>query len=519
MKFEYLEKYKYKVKTPSELIAILGEFPRLNTAILCHGVFDVVHPGHLRHLSYAKSKADLLIVSVTADRHIKKGTYRPHVPEDMRALNLAALEMVDYVIIDVSSTPLENIRLIRPDFFAKGFEYSANNLPPATEEESNAIAEYGGKIVFTPGDLVLSSSRLIEEQAPNLMIDKLISLMQVYKFDFAAIEEVLARFDGMNVHVVGDTIVDTYTETVMIGGQTKTPTISVRYMDEKSYVGGAGVVALHLKSAGANVTFTTLLGDDALAQLVEKELNEAGIMVNKITETHRPTTQKNAIVCTGYRLLKIDTVDNTPISEAISTQFIKKIKEVKSDVVVFSDFRHGIFHKQNIAQLASIIPAGVFKAADSQVASRWGNISDFIGFDLITPNEREARFSIADQDSTIGPLAGKLYALTQCKNLILKLGERGLIGLALPKESEEQPRVISLDAFTENPVDPVGAGDALMAYASLTLKITGSLPMAAVVGSLAAACESDQNGNIPIGRSDVLDKMRSLQVRMGYLST
>jgi bifunctional ADP-heptose synthase (sugar kinase/adenylyltransferase) len=289
-------------------------------------------------------------------------------------------------------------------------------------------------------------------------------------------------------------------------------------MEAKSYVGGAGIVALHLKSAGAQVTFTTLLGEDSLAQMVETDLTAAGVVVNKITENHRPTTQKNAIICNNYRLLKIDTLDNTPISNAISNEFVKKISEVQSDVVVFSDFRHGIFHKQSIGDLTASIGTDVFKAADSQVASRWGNISDFVGFDLITPNEREARFSIADQDSTIGPLAGKLYGITQCKNLLLKLGEKGLIGLAESTDSEEL-RVISLDAFTENPVDPVGAGDALMAYAALTLKVTGSLPMAALVGSLAAACESDQNGNIPIKRSDILEKLTELQNRMGYSST
>lgn len=518
MNFDYLNNYKHKVKSVPQLIEILGDFPRIKSAILCHGVFDVVHPGHLRHLSYAKSKANLLIVSVTSDRHIKKGIYRPHVPENLRALNLAALEMVDYVVIDESATPIENIRKIRPDFFAKGFEYSATNLPTATIEESNAVSDYGGKIIFTPGDLVLSSSRLIEEQAPNLMIDKVISLMQAYNFNFSDIERALAAFDEVKVHVIGDTIVDTYTETVMIGGQTKTPTISVRYMETKSYVGGAGIVAMHLKSAGAQVTLTTLLGHDNLAQMVETELMAEGVLVNKITESYRPTTEKNVIICNNYRLLKIDTLDNTPISNAISNEFVKKIAEVESDVVIFSDFRHGIFHKQSITDLTASIGKDVFKVADSQVASRWGNIADFVGFDLITPNEREARFSIADQDSTIGPLAGKLHEITRCKNLILKLGERGLIGLAETTDSME-PRVISLDAFSEKAVDPVGAGDALMAYAALTLKVTASLPMAALVGSIAAACESELNGNIPIKRSDILTKLTELQNRMGYSST
>jgi rfaE bifunctional protein kinase chain/domain len=518
MDFEYLNNYKYKIKTVAELTELLGDFPRTKTACLCHGVFDIVHPGHLRHLSYAKSKADFLIVSVTSDRHIKKDIYRPHIPEKLRALNLAVLEMVDFVLIDDSATPIVNIYRIKPDFFAKGFEYSTINLPAATVEESNAVSEYGGKIIFTPGDLVLSSSRLIKEKAPNLMIDKLISLMQTYDFDFLDIKKVLTEFDKIHVHVVGDTIVDTYTETVMIGGQTKTPTISVRQIETKSYVGGAGIVALHLKSAGAQVTFTTLLGEDSLAQMVETDLKAAGVFLNKITENHRPTTQKNIIICNNYRLLKIDNLDNTPISNSISNEFVKKISEVQSDIVVFSDFRHGIFHKNNIGDLTTSIGKDVFKAADSQVASRWGNISDFIGFDLITPNEREARFSIADQDSTIGPLAGKLFGVTQCKNMLLKLGEKGLIGLGKSDKAEE-PNLISLDSFTEKAVDAVGAGDALMAYAVLTLKATGSLPMAALVGSLAAACESDQNGNIPIKRSDILEKLDTLQSRMGYSST
>jgi sugar/nucleoside kinase (ribokinase family) len=182
---------------------------------------------------------------------------------------------------------------------------------------------------------------------------------------------------------------------------------------------------------------------------------------------------------------------------------------------LFSDFRHGIFHKQNITQLTTSIGKDVFRVADSQVASRWGNISDFVGFDLITPNEREARFSLADQDSTIGPLAGKLFWSTKCKNLILKLGEKGLIGLS-KSEVKDEPIMISLDSFTENPIDPVGAGDALIAYAALTLKVTGSLPMAAVIGSIAAACESDLNGNIPIKRSDVIEKLNKIKEQMGY---
>src|SRR5712691_6766810 len=129
------QRIKHKIKTPQEIRDLIGPMPRREQVIMCHGVFDVVHPGHVRHLLYAKSKAPVLIASITADRHINKGTHRPHVPQDLRAVNLAAFEMVDFVIIDTRDKPLENIRTIEPDYFAKGFEYNAAGMPDKTVEE------------------------------------------------------------------------------------------------------------------------------------------------------------------------------------------------------------------------------------------------------------------------------------------------------------------------------------------------------------------------------------------------
>ena len=117
-----------KIKRFKDLVKIVGKKnKRTKKFILCHGVFDVVHPGHIRHLIYAKSNADILIVSLTADKHIKKGVYRPHVPEDLRALNLAALEMVDYVFIDDNDKPIKNLKIIKPDFLQKDLNILLQN--------------------------------------------------------------------------------------------------------------------------------------------------------------------------------------------------------------------------------------------------------------------------------------------------------------------------------------------------------------------------------------------------------
>jgi cytidyltransferase-like protein len=90
-----LSQYQYKIKTTQELRAIIGPRPREKKVVMCHGTFDIVHPGHLRHLLYAKEHGDILITSLTCDQFVYKGEERPYVPQDLRALNLAALAMVD----------------------------------------------------------------------------------------------------------------------------------------------------------------------------------------------------------------------------------------------------------------------------------------------------------------------------------------------------------------------------------------------------------------------------------------
>ena len=509
------EKYRHKIKTVDELKAIIGPRPRVKKIIMCHGVFDVVHPGHLRHLIYAKGKADILVTSITADRHISKGEHRPHVPQELRALNLAAFELVDYVVIDHNATPLENIAKLQPDYFAKGYEYTASGVAQKTQEEADVLRTYGGEVIFTPGDIVYSSSRLINLAPPSIRTEKLLTFMQSEGLTFDLLRSSLLQLKGRRVHVIGDTIVDSYTQTAMIGGQTKTPTMSVLYERRDDFIGGAAVVAQHLRAAGAEVVFSTVLGEDKLKDFVLEGLAKSGVDCKSIIDATRPTTHKNAIVAGGYRLLKIDTLDNRSISDDVVQKLVGAISATSCDAVVFSDFRHGIFNRRTISRLIDAIPTGVYKVADSQVASRWGNITEFKGFDLITPNEREARFALADQDSGIRPLASALYDAAECKTLILKLGERGVL-TCRSSDHESLDSFVVVDSFVDRVVDAVGAGDALLAYATLSKLATGSDARATILGSLAAACECEYDGNIPITPDDVRRKIDSIERQANY---
>ena len=506
--------YQRKVKTVDELCALIGPRPREKKVIMCHGTFDIVHPGHVRHLIYAKSKGEILVASVTADAHISKGNVRPYVPEDLRAVNLAAFEMVDYVIIDREPTPLKNLHRIQPDFFAKGYEYFEGNIHPKTQEEMTALQSYGGEIIFTPGDIVYSSSHLIELAPPNIASDKLMLLMEGEGLSFSDLRDAVKKMEGVRVHVVGDTIVDSYTLCSLIGGMTKTPTMSVRFEEKQDYTGGAAVVAKHLRAAGGEVVFSTVMGNDDLKDYVSQDLKTCGIRCLPIIDPTRPTTNKNAIVADGYRLLKVDTLDNRSISDKIVSQIAQQLRDTSTEAVVCSDFRHGIFNRHTITELVAAIPPGAYRVADSQVASRWGNILDFKGFDLVTPNEREARFALGDQDSVVRPLGSELYRRAECKTLMLKLGDRGMMVFRGP--SDETGNFFIIDSFAERTVDSVGAGDALLAYATLAMVATRNEAVAGILGAFAAGIECEQDGNVPVTRQDVLDKIDTVERRVRY---
>lgn len=507
--------YRRKLKTREELREIIGARPRERRVIMCHGTFDLVHPGHVRHLMYAKGKADILVASLTSDAHISKANYRPFVPQQLRAMNLAALELVDYVIIDERPTPLENLAFLQPDYFAKGYEYTGTAVHPKTQEEIDVLGAYGGEMIFTPGDVVFSSSRFIEEEPPRIAAEKLHVLMESEGVTFDTLRQALESCRGVRVHVLGDTIIDSYVYCTPIGSSTsKTPTLSVKLEDQVDFAGGAAVVARHLRAAGADVTFSTVLGDDKWKDFTLAEMERHGVKCLPVIDPTRPTTQKSAYIANGYRLLKVDRVDNRPIPEKVVHQFAEALGKGEVDAYVFSDFRHGIFSKATIPDLIAALKTGPLRVADSQVASRWGNILDFQGFDLITPNEKEARFSLADQDSVVRPLALDLYKRAGCKVLILKMGARGII--TYREASHDVRAFFTIDAFADTVVDPVGSGDALLSYATLSLRATGSPVIASILGTMAAGVACEHDGNTPVTPDQVLAKLSLIEKRLSY---
>ncbi len=406
--------------------------------VLAHGCFDVVHPGHIRHLQWAKAQGDVLVCSVTSDRFIHKGADRPWVPELLRCENVAALECVDYVLLTDAPDAVELIERLKPDVFVKGFEYRFH-VDVVTKAEQIATVAGGGCVAFSPADVVYSSTEL---GPPGIT---------------------LPDFSGLRVHVIGDAIRDVYTQARCLGAASKSPTLVYAKGESQEWIGGAGVVAEHCRAAGAQVTLTT-----AGATVKERILVD-GV---KVLEFHaRP----------GGRL---------PVTW---------VKEAH-DVVIFADFQHGVFTRETIANYLHVWrDPGMVSAADSQVSgTAWGNILDFKGCDLLFANEREARFALRDQTTEdIGPAFWEAAHKGGSHATFLKLGSRGL-----RIYDGTGPRVHA--AVARQPiVDPIGAGDALLAYATLTYAVTKDLELAGQIGSLAAAEACAHLGNVPVTRAQV----------------
>jgi rfaE bifunctional protein nucleotidyltransferase chain/domain len=129
--------------------------------VLCHGCFDLMHPGHIKYFQASKKMGDILVVTLTPDKYVDKGPGRPAFNQDLRAESIAALECVNYVAINKWPTAEETLRLLRPDIYVKGQEFQ--NLEDKTgkiQKEYAIIKEIGAEMRFTQ-EIVFSSTDLL----------------------------------------------------------------------------------------------------------------------------------------------------------------------------------------------------------------------------------------------------------------------------------------------------------------------------------------------------------------------
>ena len=147
------------------------------SVVLCHGVFDLLHYGHILHFEEARRQGDALVVTITPDVYVNKGPNRPAFTEAYRAQMLAALEIVDYVAINKWPTAVEMLRAVQPNVYAKGPDYRDRNadITGKIGDEEAAVYESGGRIYFTEApattEQLMVNLHLVDEFGLNLPRD------------------------------------------------------------------------------------------------------------------------------------------------------------------------------------------------------------------------------------------------------------------------------------------------------------------------------------------------------------
>jgi rfaE bifunctional protein kinase chain/domain len=412
-------------------------------------------------------------------------------------------EFVDEVVLfnaDIEKTILQ----LKPDIVIKGSEFSSRiNI------ESEIVSTYGGELIFSSGSTFFSEKDLLSS-------DEIISADYSEKIpkdflkrngiELSDITQQILKFNDVKVCVIGDVIIDEYINCHPLGMSREEPNIVVTPIDSQKFLGGAGIVAAHTVGLGATTNLITITGRDEAGSWAVSKAVEYGITVKSIEDKTRPTNLKQRYKAGVQTLLKISHLSQDKVSNVIQNQIINEFEKIAPgvDLLILSDFSYGVLTNEVTTKLIQIAKLnGLVIAADSQTSSQLGDLSQFSNVDLVTPTETEARLELKDQVSGLAVIADQLRSKINSQSIIIKLGADGLV----INGTKSDGTILSLDAlpsFNQNPVDVSGAGDSLLAAASLAIAIENNLAKASLIGSLAAAIQVGRVGNLPIEKEKII---------------
>ncbi len=471
---------------------------RLRGKALVSGKFKVIHSGHIRIFKLARELSNELVVALDVS----------NLDSSDIQWRLSVLNSIDFVsrVITYDSNLEEIVFSEKPDIIVKGSEFSQS-----FNVEESLLSQWGGRLIFSSGDSFFSEKDLIEplletqaKKAYPLPSD----FMLRHGITTEALSKTVDKFRELKVCVIGDLIVDEFINCHPLGMSQEEPTIVVTPIDSKRFLGGAGIVAAHCASLGADTSLLTVRGADEIGDWGLSKAEEYGVRVTSLIDSTRPTTLKQRFRSGSQTLLKLTHLRQENISTNLELALLEKFKALKGvDLIIFSDFSYGVLTKKIANEVLSISKkVGMFVAADSQSSSQIGDLSRFEHADLVTSTEREARLELKNESSGLVVLAEKLRSQLNAKNLLLKLGADGVI----IHGTDENGEVVSTDqvqALNDAVLDTSGAGDSLLAAAALSLASNATIYEATLLGSLVAAIQVGRIGNTPITISAVMESL------------
>lgn len=457
--------------TPSSKICTLDELQgRLKAirdggkrVVLCHGVFDILHPGHILHLKEARTFGDHLVVTVTPDRFVRKGPGRPVFNERLRLETLAALEYVDHVALNDGPTAIETLGKLRPHVYAKGKDYADSSADVTRKilDEVAAVEAAGGEIRFTSSELY-SSSHLA-----NRFFSAYPQRTQEYLADFRkkySADQIIGSLESLadlRVLIVGESILDKYTYCLPLAKSPKEFIVASRFQTEESFAGGALATANHLAGFCKQVTLLTALGPDKDQRAFIREKLRLNVELRTLETSRRPTIVKQRFLEPNFltKMFELQYLDDQPSGAEDTARLSEMIQEGlrEHDLVIAADFGHGLITDPIKKQLSG---CGKFLAVNAQTNSAnlgFNPITRYARSDYACVDEAEARLSARSKYEDLRTLGVGIREQLGSRALIVTGGPRGSLVF------DRNGSVFETPALAVNVVDRVGAGDAFFA--------------------------------------------------------
>jgi rfaE bifunctional protein kinase chain/domain/rfaE bifunctional protein nucleotidyltransferase chain/domain len=496
MSGETLSKSTKGIMDIDDLAIILGDEKASGKKIVqCHGVFDLLHIGHIRHFEQAKKQGDLLAVTVTPDRFVNKGPNRPAFPENLRAEAIAALNCVDYVAINCWPSAVESIHLLKPDFYVKGSDYQdpKRDLTSKILDEAEAVTAVGGSIVFTD-DIVFSSSNLINEYLPTFSEETRSYLAKFSKK--YSVDEVLGYLNSaksLRVLVVGEAIIDEYQYCEQIGKSSKEPVLAVRYLSTEKFAGGILAPANHTANFCEQVGLLTVLGAQASQEDFIREALNSDIETVFLYNSAAPTIVKRRFV-ESYLMQKLFEVYEMHDEESIPAEnpaLCNALEELlpRYDVIIVIDYGHGMLTKDAIDILCS---RSKFLAVNSQInAGNQGlnTISKYARADYVSLALSELKMEEQRRDGNLEEMLLNVSRKLDCQRVLVTRGKDGNLGYS------KTEGFFYIPAFTNHTVDRMGAGDAVMSLTALCVAQQAPMELVGFIANAVGAQAVTTVGN------------------------
>ncbi len=478
-----------KIKTVDELAQMAAEFrARGRTVALAHGVFDLVHLGHVRHLESAAREADVLFVTITADRFVNKGPGRPVFTGRLRAEMLGALQMIGAVAINEAPGAEEVIAKIKPDVYVKGPDYrrEAEDITGRIRAERETVEKYGGRIAFTD-DLVLSSSQLINDHF-SLLDPEVQNFLNGHRHN-GALPKAMAAIESvanLKVLFVGDAIIDEYQYSRAMGKSAKENIIASRSVGAELFAGGVVAAANHAATFCKEVEVLTCLGQqDPYEDVIQAALAD-NVRGNFLYRGDTPTTRKCRFIDPAHmrKLFEIYYFDDRPLNGKLEQDFCDQIRERAKDfdVVVVTDFGHGLLTQKAIDALTENAKFLAVNAQTNSANHGYNLVTKYRRADYVSIDMPEARLAAGDRFGELGDIiAIKLAPATGASNFVITDGGAGCVAYSKDRGAMRVP------AFTKQVVDTVGAGDAFLAVTAPIVSTGTDMELVGLIGNAVGA--------------------------------